>query len=130
MVVDTSAIFAMIAKEPEARAIQEAILSAETLLMSAITRLETQIVLHGRFGPDGDDAFEEWLSQSGIVIVPFDQEQARVAFAAFREYGKGQGHAAQLHICDCAAYALARTRGDQLLFKGGDFARTDIRSAL
>jgi ribonuclease VapC len=63
-------------------------------------------------------------------VVPFDDEMARIAFNAFRHFGKGQGHPAQLNIVDCAVYALAKARSEPLLFKGEDFDRTDIRSAL
>jgi ribonuclease VapC len=74
--------------------------------------------------------FEELLDNAGIVVVPFDDEMASAAFDAFRRFGKGQGHPAQLNIADCAVYALAKARSQSLLFKGGDFDRTDIRSAL
>ena len=74
--------------------------------------------------------FEELLENAGIVVVPFDDEMARAAFDAFRRFGKGQGHPAQLNITDCAVYALAKARSQPLLFKGGDFDRTDILSAL
>lgn len=69
------------------------------------------------------------LDQAGIEIVPFDVQMAQAAFAAFRRYGKGQGHPAQLNILDCAAYALAKIRDEPLLFKGHDFERTDIQPA-
>jgi ribonuclease VapC len=124
----TSAIFALIANEPEARQFQEAILSAETLAISAVTALETRIVLLGRYGAEMSDAFDQLIADAGVAIVPFDDIQAATAFDAFTRYGKGQGHPAQLNICDCASYALAKTRGEPLLFKGNDFARTDIVS--
>jgi ribonuclease VapC len=70
------------------------------------------------------------IERSGIAVVPFDEPMAEAAFDAFKRYGKGQGHRAQLNIIDCAAYALAKTRDLPLLFKGNDFASTDIRPAL
>lgn len=126
MVLDTSAIFALIANEPEASHFQAAILAAETLAISAVTVLETSIVLHGRLGAEASHAFDQWLRDCGVVVVPFDHAQATEAANAFSRYGKGQGQPAQLNICDCASYALARTRGEPLLFKGLDFSRTDI----
>ncbi len=73
--------------------------------------------------------FDTMLGGAGVVVVPFDVAMAQAAFLAFLRYGKGR-HAASLNIIDCAAYALAESRGEPLLFKGGDFAGTDIRPAL
>ncbi|MGH6843533.1 MAG: PIN domain-containing protein [Methylocella sp.] len=70
------------------------------------------------------------LEGAGIAIVPLDAQMAQLAFDAFRRYGKGQGHPAQLNIVDCAVYALARFRGESLLFKGSDFEKTDIQAAV
>ena len=126
MVLDTSAIFALMSNEPDARRFREAILNAKALSIPAVTVLETAIVLRGRFGPGMNDAFDSWLKESDVVVLPFDARQAMAAFAAFARYGKGQGHPVQLNICDCPSYALAKTRGEPLLFKGADFARTGI----
>jgi ribonuclease VapC len=125
MVLDTSAIFALIANEPEALQFRNALLAAETLAISTVTVLETHIVLRGRFGPNAGIAFDAWLRDMGVLIVPFDQGQATEAANAFSRFGKGQGHPAQLNIRDCASYALAKLRGESLLFKGSDFSRTD-----
>ena len=130
MVLDTSAIIAAITNEQDGSRFREAMLSAETLLMSSVAALETRIVLFARLGPDGVGLFEQLLENAGIVVVPFDDEMARASFDAFRRFGKGQGHPAQLNIVDCAVYALAKARSQPLLFKGGDFDRTDIQSAL
>jgi ribonuclease VapC len=73
--------------------------------------------------------FDAMLAGAAIAIEPFDAAMSQEAFDAFRRYGKGQGHPAQLNILDCAAYALAKIRGEPLLFKGDDFARTDIQTA-
>src|ERR1700730_19199768 len=105
-------------------------LGADSLLISSVAVLETKIVLFMRLGLDAVGLFDELLENAGIVVVPLDDELARAAFDAFRRFGKGQGHPAQLNIADCAVYALAKTRAQSLLFKGGDFDRTDIRSAL
>ena len=128
--MDTSAIIAAIANEPDGARFQQAMLSATSLTISSITVLETRIVLQSRHGDDAVDAFDEMLKNAGIVVVPFDTEMADTAFQAFRRYGKGRGHPAQLNIIDCAAYALAKVRGEPLLFKGGDFNRTDLQPAL
>ena len=130
MVIDTSAIMATIAGEPDQARYREAIKTADIRLLSAVTMLEAQIVLFARLGPAAVTAFHELIDQAPIVIVPFDQPLADAAFLAFRTFGKGQGHPAQLNIIDCAAYALAQVRGLPLLFKGNDFGRTDIIPAL
>jgi ribonuclease VapC len=103
---------------------------AESLLISSVAVLETRIVLFARLGPDAVVQFDELLENAGIVVVPFDEEMARGAFDAFRRFGKGQRHPAQLNVVDCAVYALAKARSQPLLFKGGDFELTDIQSAL
>ena len=128
MVLDTSALFALIAGEPEADHFRGAILAADSLVISAVTVLETCIVPRSRLGLGACDAFEEWLIASSVTVVPFDHQQAAEALNAFNRFGKGQGHPAQLNICDCASYALAKIRGEPLLFKGADFSRTDIGS--
>ena len=126
MVLDTSAIIASIANESDGSRYQAAMSNADGLLISAVTVLETKIVLFTRLGSEAVDIFDELLETAGIVVVPFDHEMAKAAFEAFRRFGKGQGHPAQLNIVDCAAYALAKTRSQPLLFKGTDFARTDV----
>jgi ribonuclease VapC len=130
MVLDTSAIIATITNERDSSRFQAAMLGAESLLMSSIAVLETRMILCARLGLDAADRFEELLEKAGIVVVPFDDEMARAAFDACRRYGKGQGHPAQLNIIDCAVYPLAKVRSQPLLFKGGDFDRTDSQSAL
>ncbi len=130
MVIDTSAIFAAIAGEPDGSVYRGAIISAPLRLISAVTLLETQIVRVSRSGPGSIPILRELVERAGIAVVPFDESMAEAAFAAFKRYGKGQGHKAQLDIIDCAAYALAKTRNLPLLFKGNDFAATDVRPAL
>lgn len=129
MVVDTSAIVAAITKESDAIRFQSAMLGAASLAMSAVAVLESKTVLQSRHGRSAVEAFDEMLERAGIVIVPFGAEMAQLAFEAFRRYGKGQGHPAQLNIVDCAVYALAKMRGEPLLFKGSDFERTDVQRA-
>jgi ribonuclease VapC len=130
MVLDTSAIIATIANEPDSLHFRTAMLGAESLLISSVAVLETKIALFARLGLDAVGLFDELLEKAGIVVVPFDDEMVGVAFDAFRLFGKGQEHPAQLNIVDCAVYALAQVRSQSLLFKGDDFARTDIPSAL
>jgi ribonuclease VapC len=130
MVLDTSAIIAAITNEPDSSRFQAAMRNAESLLISSVAVLETRIVLFARLGPDAVGQFDELLGNAGIVVVPFDEEMARGAFDAFRRFGKGQQHPAQLNIVDCAVYTLAKTHSQPLLFKGGDFDQTDIQSAL
>ena len=130
MVPDTSAIIAAITNEGDSSRFRAAMLGAESLLISSVAVLETRLVLFARLGLDAAGLFEELLDNAGIVVVPFDDEMARAAFDAFRRFGKGQGHAVQLNIVDCAVYALAKVRSQPLLFKGDDFDRTDIDSAL
>ncbi len=130
MVIDTSAIFAAIAGEADSSIYRRAIVSAPLRLISAVTLLETQIVLMSRSGSDSIPILHELIERAAIAVIPFDEPMAKIAFDAFRRYGKGQGHKAQLNIVDCATYALAKTRDLPVLFKGNDFAATGIRSAL
>ena len=130
MVIDTSAIFAASAGEPDSSVYRNAILSAPLRLISAVTLLETRIVLLLRSGSSSSPVLHDLIECAGITVVPFDASMAEAAFDAFKRYGKGQGHRAQLNIIDCTAYALAKARGLPLLFKGSDFAATDIRPAL
>src|SRR5437870_4782622 len=129
MVLDTSAVVATITNEPDSSRFQAAMRGAESLLISSVAVPETRIVLFARLGPDAVGQFDELLENAGIVVVPFDEEMARGAFDAFRRFGKGQRHPAQLNIVDCAVYALAKVRSQPLLFKGGDFDQTDVQSA-
>ncbi|MBV8196920.1 MAG: type II toxin-antitoxin system VapC family toxin [Candidatus Eremiobacteraeota bacterium] len=126
MVIDTSAIVAIFAKEPPRAELVEAITSVEQRLMSAVSYYETNIVLLLRFGAEVQGDFDLWLDESRIEIVPFTRRQAQLARQAYRRYGKGL-HAAKLNLADCAAYALATERDDTLLFVGEDFLKTDVR---
>jgi len=130
MVLDTSAIVAAIGSEPDSVLFRTAMLEAESLSISSVTVLEASIVLRARHGDEAVDEFDKMLQGAGVRVIPFDAEAAKVAFEAFRRFGKGQGHRAQLNIVDCVAYAAAKMENEPLLFKGDDFARTDLRSAL
>lgn len=125
MVVDTSALLAVLQGEPEAGAFVEALQSADCPSMSVGTFIETAIVIESRFGAEGIRDLDLFLHKAGIELVACDAEQAHAARQAYRQYGKGR-HPAGLNFGDCFAYALAAARGEPLLYKGEDFARTDI----
>ncbi len=128
MIIDSSAILAILLREPEAEIFAAAIAGAETRLISAANYLEAGIRLDALPLPRGTE-FDDFLDESAIEIVPVTVRQARLAREAFRRFGRGQ-HAAKLNFGDCFAYALARDRGEALLFKGEDFTQTDVTPAL
>jgi ribonuclease VapC len=130
MIIDTSAIVAVLFEEPEMPAFAQAMEDAVDCRMSAANFLETAIVIDGWRDPVVSRRLDDLIDAVGIAIEPFDEAQARLARAAYRDFGKGSGHPARLNFGDCFAYALARQRGEPLLFKGDDFTHTDITSAL
>jgi len=125
MVIDTSAIVAIARNEPDAAKLEVRIADDPVRLISAATVLEATIVLETRLGDAGGREFDLWLFKIGAEIVPVDAEQADAARRAWRRFGKGR-HAAALNYGDCFSYALALARGEPLLFKGEDFAKTDV----
>lgn len=125
MVIDTSAIIAILLGEPEAPELARAIEDASPRLLSAANLLETSMVIEARKGDAAGRELDLLLYRAGIDVVPVDQEQAEIARVAWRRYGKGR-HPANLNFGDCFAYALAKTTGLPLLFKGDDFNQTDI----
>ena len=125
MVIDTSAIVAIALNEPDAAELELRIADDPVRLISAATILETTMVLETRLGDAGGREFDLWLLKVGVEVVPVDAEQIDAARRAWRRYGKGR-HPAGLNYGDCFSYALALTRGEPLVFKGEDFARTDI----
>lgn len=130
MVVDTSAVVALLRQEAGAEKIALAIDAANEVVMSAVSVFETRMVMGGRYGDAGTREFDLFLHDAAVRIDPFDGDQAFLAYAAFQKYGKGRGHPAQLNMGDCAAYALAKSLDLPLLYIGDDFARTDITPAL
>jgi ribonuclease VapC len=130
MIIDSSALVAILFAEPEAAACVGAISAATHCRMSAANYLEAAIVIDGKRDPVASRRFDELVSTAAISIEPVDEEQARVARAAYRDFGRGSGHPARLNMGDCFAYALARCRGEPLLFKGADFTHTDLIPAL
>ena len=125
MVIDTSAIVAILAGEPEQVSFIHAIEQAEVRLLSAASWVEASIVIESRYGPAGLHQLDRLLAQAGFETVDVHAEQARIAREAFRRYGKRRNPAA-LNFGDCFAYALAVARGEPLLFKGNDFSQTDV----
>ncbi len=125
MVIDPSAILAILLDEPEAEKMAQAIADGSPRLLSAAGLLEASIAIEGRRGEDGGRDLDLFIHRAGIEIVPVDAEQAQMARVAWRRYGKGR-HPAGLNFGDCFSYALAKVTGSRLLFKGEDFRRTDL----
>ncbi len=125
MVIDTSALVAILSLEPEAARLAQAIEADPTRLISAATLLEAGIVMEARLGAAGGKELDLLVAKAGVVIEPLTADQASTAREAWRRFGKGR-HAAALNFGDCCSYALARATGEPLLFKGTDFANTDI----
>jgi len=125
MVIDTSALIAIFLGEPERDELLRHILDGETKLISAANALETGIVVEAKRGEAAGREFDLFLVKARIELVPVDAEQVEIARSAWRRYGKGR-HPAGLNFGDCFAYALAKSSGEKLLAKGGDFQVTDI----
>jgi ribonuclease VapC len=130
MVIDTSAIIASLTDEPDAPLYRAALKGADACAMSAFNSFETRIVLMRAYDVSLIRDFDALLTKLAVRVVPFDTDQVILAQDAYRQFGKGTGHPAQLNLGDCAAYALARQLGQSLLFKGGDFAKTGIAAVL
>ncbi len=129
MVIDTSAVVAILFEEEDQLRYAQAIEGASARLVSAVTRVELSFVVEGRKREAGRERLERFFALTGAEIVAVTPEQATLAISAFRTYGKGR-HLAGLNIGDCFSYALASATGHPLLFKGNDFVQTDIRAAL
>jgi ribonuclease VapC len=128
MVLDTSAIVAILLDEPERRRFDRLIEDDPKRLVSAASRVEATLVIEGRKGGSGRERLERFFQLARAEIVAVTPEQVELACDAFRRFGKGR-HPAGLNFGDVFAYALAKVAGEPLLFKGDDFARTDIASA-
>ena len=129
MIVDSSALLAILRNEPEARACSLAIEGAAVRRLSSANFVEAAVVVDGSRNPVLSRRFDDLLTEAGIVIEPVTPEQARIAREAYRDFGKGSGHPARLNFGDCFAYALAKATGEPLLFKGADFTHTDVKRA-
>ena len=130
MILDTSALIAILRDEPEAAACARAIEAASHRRISAANFVEAAIVIDGSRDPVASRRFDDFVEEADLIIEPVSEAQARIAREAYRDFGRGSGHPARLNFGDCFAYALARAKGEPLLFKGGDFTDTDIAPAL
>lgn len=130
MVLDSSALIAILAGEPEAGAFLDAIAAADVRLVGAPTLVEAAAVMVARHGPAGDVAIDALLTRLGLEVVPMSAEAAAAARSAYARWGRGVGSPGVLNFGDCLAYGVARAADQPLLFKGDDFTRTDVVSAL
>jgi len=129
MIVDTSAIIAILFEEDDAELYARALTQADSCRMSAANFVEAAVVVDAQTKDKGSRQFDAFFRRAGIAIEPVNEEQAHIARQAYADFGKGR-HPAGLNFGDCFAYALARATGEPLLFKGKDFKKTDIKSAL
>ena len=130
MIIDTSALLAILRDEPEAQACARAIDGTANRRMSSANFLEAAIVIDASRDPIASRRLDDLLKVAEIAIEPVTEEQVRIGREAYRDFGKGSGHPAQLNFGDCFAYALAKAAAEPLLFKGDDFALTDVASAI
>ena len=128
MIVDSSAILAILFSEDDAESYAQAITDADACRISAANFVEVAIVVEAQTKATGSRQFDAFFRRAGIIIEPVTEEQAHIARQAYTDFGKGR-HKAGLNFGDCFAYALAKTTGETLLFKGEDFKKTDIASA-
>jgi ribonuclease VapC len=128
MILDTSAIVAILYREPEAADFARLIHDAETCRISVATYVELSMVIESQLGFEGMRQAEAFFRRAGIVVEPVTIEQGELARQAFLDFGKGR-HKAGLNFGDCFSYALAKATGEPLLFKGADFSKTDIKAA-
>lgn len=129
MVVDTSAVVAIFLNEPECEAFQSALDRARSKMISAVSAVECSLVIESRLGPRAGPELDRYFRSAGMSIRPVTRSQVDWARRGWRQFGRGR-HPAGLNFGDCFAYALARRLDQPLLFKGGDFAQTDVRRAL
>jgi len=125
MVIDTSAILAILQREPERQNFLEAIEAAASIRMSVASFVESSMVIESRYGVEGLRDLDRFISRAGIALIPVDGEQGQLARSAFSRFGKGR-HRAGLNYGDCFAYAAAISLGQPLLCKGDDFIHTDV----
>ncbi len=130
MIVDTSAIVAILRNEPEAETFANAIADAKIRRISAVNYVEAAAVIEGSRNPLASRRFEDFFREAGFTFEEVTISQAVIAREAYKDYGKGSEHPAQLNFGDCFAYALAKVMGEPILFKGRDFGHTDLTSAL
>ncbi len=129
MVVDASAILAILFDEPDAGRFADAIARADTRILSAASLLEAAIVIDNQAGPGAGRQLDVFVERARFTVAPVTEDQVRIARQAYLDFGKGN-HPAGLNFGDCFAYALTKTTREPLLFKGDDFAKTDVMPAL
>lgn len=130
MIVDSSALIAILVNEEDGEALSRVLDGPQVVRMSAASYLETSIVIDRYRNAVLSAKLDDLILDADITIEPVTAEQARIARQAYRDYGKGSGHPANLNFGDCFSYALARDTREPILFKGDDFIHTDLRSAL
>jgi ribonuclease VapC len=130
MIIDTSAIIAILRDEKDATSYARAIADATDRRVSAVNFVESAVVIDASGDPIATRRFDDFMKEANISVESVTENQAQIARFAYRDFGKGSGHPAKLNFGDCFAYALAKTLGEPLLFKGGYFAHTDIVSVL
>ncbi len=130
MILDTSAVVALVRNEPEAPAFRKLVEESRQCGISAASYVEAACVVDTARNPLASRRLDDLLNEASCRIEPVTERQARIAREAYRDYGKGSGHPAQLNFGDCFAYALAKDLNRTLLFKGDDFRHTDIACAL
>jgi ribonuclease VapC len=130
LIIDTSALIAILRAEEDAGDMALAIERAQVRRISAANYLEAAVVIDASRDPVASRRFDELVDTADVQVEPVTHDQARIARDAYRDFGKGSGHKAGLNFGDCFAYALAKAAGDVLLFKGNNFGHTDIAPAL
>ena len=130
MIIDTTAIIAVLRNESEAASYARAIADTSIRRVSAVNFVESAVVIDASRDPIATRRFDDFVKEANISIEPVTEIQAQIARGAYRDFGKGSGHPAKLNFGDCFAYALAKESGEPLLFKGRDFAHTDIVAVL
>jgi ribonuclease VapC len=130
MIVDTSAIVGILRDEPDAESFASAIETAKIRRVSAVNYVEAAAVIDGGRNPIASRRFDDFFREASFIVEAVTFDQARIAREAYKDFGKGSGHPAQLNFGDCFAYALAKAVNEPILFKGQDFKHTDLTSAL
>jgi ribonuclease VapC len=130
MIVDASAVIAILRDEPEAHACARAIAAARIRRISAVSFVEAAVVVDAGRNPVASRKFDDLIREARLIVEAVSESQARIAREAYRDFGKGSGHSAGLNFGDCFSYALAKAMDEPILFKGDDFSHTDLAPAL
>jgi ribonuclease VapC len=130
MIVDSSAMVAILRQELDARALFNLVRAADSVHISTATFVETAIVIDARGDPTASRELDAFCERIALKFVAVDEKQMRTARQAYRDFGKGSGHPARLNFGDCFSYALAKALDEPLLYKGADFSQTDVQSAM